>query len=156
MKLKRTLVFLPALALVALMIAPGLACELQTELWAGRDSNPVGIVTVDIVGNNLHVTYRTTGDWYLVETNLAVTNAFEDIPQTKTGNPKIGHFPYKTDHDPMVTEFTYSVPLGSGTHYIAAHAVVYCASDGVYETAWGQGPTHQPFPGNSWALYFTY
>jgi len=157
MQLKRILIFLPALALIAIMITPGLACELQTELWAGRDHNPVGTVTVDIVGDHLHITYRTTGCWYLAETNLAVTNSFEDIPQTNKCNPKVGQFPYKTDHDPMVTEFTYEVPLGSGTHYIAAHAVVYCdCGEGFSETAWGQGPTHQEFPGNSWALYFTY
>lgn len=156
MQLRKIVMCLPAFALIAIMITPGLACELQTELWAGRDSNPVGNVTVYESGSTLYVRYTTTGGWYLAETNLEVASSFEDIPQTKTGNPKIGKFTYKTDHDPMVTEFTYEVPRGSGMLYIAAHAVVYCGCTCVYETAWGQGPTHQPFPGNSWAIYFTY
>ena len=100
---------------------------------------------------------KTFTSWYLVETNLEVASSLEDIPQTGSGNPKIGKFTYKTEHDPMVTEFTYVVPRGSGMLYIAAHAVVFHdVGEGYCETAWGQGPTHQQFPGRSWALYFTY
>ncbi len=154
MKLKRIMVCSLAVALLALMIMPGQACELYTDLWAGSDHTDVGDIEVYRNGN-LWITFATTDGWYLVETHLVVATSFEDIPQTKSGNPKIGHFPYAAVHDPGVTEYTYVLPFIDGELYIAAHAVV--AKDGVgQETAWGQGPTHQEFPGNSWALYFTF
>jgi hypothetical protein len=156
MKTKKLMICLAALALMALMIMPGYACELQTELWAGRDEMPVGYVTLDEYGSTIYITYTTTGGWYLVETHLAVAGSFEDIPQTKSGNPKIGHFPYATDHGSGVTQYTYAIPYSGGEIYIAAHAVVGCDCGGDYETAWGEGPTHHYFPGNSWAMYFTY
>lgn len=92
-------------------------------LWAGQNID-VGTVTVLKDGNDLTVIYNTTGDWVLTETHLAVADLLEEIPQTKTGNPKPGKFPYSEEHDPAVTTYTYKVPLADldALLYIAAHA----------------------------------
>jgi len=96
------------------------------------------------------------------ETHLAVATSLDDIPQTKSGNPKIGKFPYKADHPEGTVTYTYTIDLDDygllnngeyhGTLIFAAHAVVSHPSLGE-ETAWAD--TGQSFPGNSWALYFT-
>ena len=113
----------------------------------------------------LYVAYvMKWGDYKLVETHVAVDKyegelviSETSIPQTKKGNPKVGKFPYKMDHNPTVTEYTYRIPLdahwGVGdTLVIAAHAVVLI--DGcLEETAWAncEGPTNFFFPGANWA-----
>ena len=130
--------------------------ELVTGLVVGRKEMPVGNITVWDNGTSLYVKYETTGCWHLVETHLAVATSLEEIPQTKKGNPIPGHFPYSNYHDPMVQEYTYEVDLDDDELYIAAHAVVYCDCGCYYETAWGEGPTSDYFPGRSWAMYFTY
>ena len=85
-------------------------------LFAGQTIE-VGTVTVEEVGPNLEVTYDVTGGWLLSETHLHVADgdscdtALAGIPQNRSGNPKVGHFEYSGDHDPMVTSFTYQIPL---------------------------------------------
>ena len=137
------------------------------NLWAGQNID-VGTVSVWNDAENLYVKYETTDDWYLTETHLHVATALGDIPQTKTGNPIPGHFDYPMEYDPPVQENTNVINLEDcgfevgDELYIAAHAVVqkviteapYYASTVVQEeTAWGAGDN---FPGNNWAMYFTY
>jgi len=133
--------------------------------WWWENKMKVGEVWIWNDGDYLYVKYITTyfGDWELTETHLAVAEYFADIPQTKSGNPKVGNFPYKMMHDPPVTEYTYMIPLtwAPGTIlYIAAHAIVQKPMGcGVYqeETAWADcGGPNAYFQGNNWATYFTY
>jgi hypothetical protein len=127
-------------------------------LYAGKDIN-VGGVRIWNDADNLYVMYSTLGTgWEITETHLAVNTSIADIPQTKTGNPKVGHFPYQMTHDPPVERYTYTIPLewAAGTKlYIAAHAVVQNGCQ--EETAWAdcEGPT-AVFPGRNWATYVTY
>jgi len=119
-----------------------------STLYAGQTID-VGTVTVEEIGGNLVVTYDVVGGWLISETHLHVADgdsckaAFSDIPQTKTGNPMVGHFEYKGEHDPTVTSVTYEIPLNGleGEFLaIAAHAVVKLPlGDDQYqeETAWG-------------------
>ncbi len=135
--------------------------------WWWMNKMLVGWVHVWNDCDYLYVEYITEGGWELTETHVAVATSFEDIPQTKKGNPKVGHFPYKMTHDPPVTLYTYEIELEwtAGTKlYIAAHAVVqkligYDNCDPIYqeETAWANcGGPDAYFPGNNWATYFTY
>ena len=149
------------------------ACWYESEMYAGNAKNheECGTVTID----HSHSAYRyftvhfeTSGDWEMTETNLAVANSYEDLPQTKSGNPKIGNFPYSGDHDPAVTYVKYTIDMEDylgktyiegrgwryvGTYYFAAHAVVYNTEEDREETSWAN--TGDSFTGNSWALYFT-
>ncbi|MFD2565392.1 hypothetical protein [Aquimarina rubra] len=161
------------------------------DLMAGQH-HLAGTVEVTADETNLYVTYKTncsqedetesrlntstnTGSWTLKATHLYVGNC-EDLPTTKKGNPKIGKFPYKTEHGDGVSEFTYTIPLADiGTCFcLAAHAEVDCgdcededndddtddedtkttkSDNDDYcgeETAWAAG---NDFPGNSWAMF---
>jgi hypothetical protein len=133
----------------------------MVNLYAGQALN-IGTVTTCTDGNNLYVKYTTNGDWVLTETHLAVATSISSIPQTQTGNPKVGRFPYQATHA-SVNEYTYVIDLeqanySEGTQlYIAAHADVLLSDEQGYvaceETAWGDG---DGFSGESWATYFTY
>jgi len=121
---------------------------LSVNLIAGQNEN-IGEVKVANDGEYLYVEFVTDDPWVLVETHVAVYKNFSEIPQTKSGNPKVGQFAYDIDS---------LIPLDCSwdTLYIAAHAVVEKIVGGVTvqtETAWGEGPE---FPGKSWAMYFTY
>ena len=136
---------------------PNLPFFKPRELVAGQNI-VVGTVTVSNDAENLYVIYKTDDEWKITETHLAVADSLEGIPQTKKGNPIPGKFPYSSNHDPAVTECTYTIPLENlGAELcIAAHAKVEKQIDGVIiqeETAWGYG---DDFDGANWATYFNY
>ena len=135
----------------------------MTPLIAGQNI-VVGVVIVTNDAQFVYVEYTTWEPWVLVETHVAVADSLEGIPQTKTGNPKVGQFAYTIDS--WVDRSSWS----DGTIlYIAAHAEVWKLNESceVYqegtlgencevvqeETAWGKG---HPFPGNNWAMYFNH
>jgi|GEM_PF-1497108 len=148
--------------------SPGL-CDVITDLIAGQHTD-VGevIVTHDLL--NIYVTYVISEPgWCITETHMHVAAEASGIPQTKKGNPKVGHFEYSGQHD-CITEYTYTVPIqwNAGVEVVvAAHAVVKndnssgtkaskgkpISNEPSHETAWGAGV---PFPGNNWAMYFYY
>ncbi len=98
---------------------------ISRKLMAGQH-HEAGVVEVDRNGNELTVTYRTTGDWVLTELHLSVQNTLNQIPQNKSKNPQIGHFKHKHSFDSGVTVHTITVNVAgmSDPIYIAAHAVV--------------------------------
>lgn len=160
-------VLLPILALV---LAVGLALPAAahteddpfvTDLIAGQHED-VGDVKVWNDGTNLYVQYETTGGWVLKETHLAVAEELNGIPQTKKGNPIPGKFPYSTQHDPLVTMYTYEIELGDwepGTELcIATHAAVSLQDHSKKETAWGGGCEEgmRFVERGNWATYFEY
>ncbi|OAD90127.1 hypothetical protein A7A78_07875 [Aequorivita soesokkakensis] len=130
---------------------PGAEICTQVDLMAGQHYDS-GNVEVAIDGENLLVTYTMEGDWVLNATHLFVGECSER-PANKSGNPKIGHFPYAATHAQGTTSYTYSIPIASLPNClcIAAHAEVSGPSGN--ETAWGAG---LPYGGNSWAMYFEY
>ncbi|HBE42272.1 MAG TPA: hypothetical protein DDW27_13895, partial [Bacteroidales bacterium] len=109
--------------------------QFTTKLMAGQHIE-AGQVNVWVQDGTLMVKYIANSDWLISETHLAVENDADLIPHTNTGNPKIGNFKYNRDHDPMVSEVLYEVPLANlgPTVYIAAHAVVWqLHCDGIRE-----------------------
>ena len=159
-----------AVGIVGIMLCSGMnsvsACYVNTPLLASNEEIEIGEVEVKHFSkydDKMYIIYNITeSGWQINETNLAVATSFDDIPQTKSGNPKIGKFPYKADHPGGVTTYTYTIDLDDygllnngeyhGTLVFAAHAVVYNPSISE-ETAWAD--TGLNFPGGSWALYFT-
>ena len=140
------------------------ADPVKKDMWAGRDIK-VGSVWLWNDADNIYVQYNTEECWQLTETHLDVAKTFVDIPKTRSGNPKVGHFAQPDgirtgmEHDPAVHTYTYEVPLDglSGWIVIAAHAVVVNC-DGREETAWGGcNPFHPPdYRGGNWAHYTRY
>lgn len=141
-----------------------------TTLYAGQTIN-AGSVRVSNDETNLYVEFTTANGWRLSETHLAIATTLAGIPQTKSGNPKVGNFPYKRTYSPTVTSDVYVFALdqlalslgldrftcGVSSLVIAAHAVVVQLDGGgnviAQETGWGSGPG---FPGANWAMYFNY
>lgn len=134
-------------------------------LYAGQNI-PVGTVTVEILDDEggeaqtLRVTIATDNGWRMSETHVATAESLERLPQTGSGNPKVGHFDFSGEHDGL-TEVVYDIAMDAlvwGTDdrlYLAVHAVVFLEEEtGIWEeTAWAEGGD---FPGSSWATYFTY
>jgi hypothetical protein len=100
----------------------------------------VGTVTVWNDESALYVNFKTSGDWVLIRTDLAVATTLDSIPQFEDGCPAPFFFPYQMYHDSL-TEFTYAISLNGwdvGTElYISTHSFVY--SDGYLLEAWGYG-----------------
>ena len=147
-------------SLLTVNVSASVYCGTSTTvtLWAGQNMD-AGTVEIGNDGTNLYVTFSTTGNWLIAETHVHVATSMEDIPQ-RNGNPIPGQFDYKTNHDPAVNTFTYTIPLiwDAGTDLvIAAHAALILVDDNGNviggETGWGDGPD---FPGRNWATYIEY
>jgi hypothetical protein len=134
------------------------------ELLAGQ-TIPAGTVTIANDANNLYVTFSTAGTgWFISETHLHVADSLASIPQTKTGNPKIGNFDYQSSHNPYVTEYTYTIAKSRWITdafknvTVAAHAVVVKLDEAgnviASETGWGKGDQFNIK--GSWAMYVSY
>ena len=160
--------------ILVLVLALGLALpaaahtegEPQYNVLLAGQTIPVGNVTVWNDGTHLYVTYNITdADWVINATHMHVSDeCVEGFPQTRTGNPKVGHFDYSTDHGPGMTTYTYTISLDGllGTDLcIAAQAEVFnpteidpITGEPWEETAWGDG-TRFVVRGN-WAMHFEY
>ena len=131
-------------------------------LYAGQHID-VGGVTVANDDLELCIQIETTGGWVMAETHVAIARALEDIPQTGSGNPQIGHFALSAEHDPGVTQFDHCIFMDEyryvpgETLFVAVHAVVILLGENgeplQEETAWADG---LEFPGRSWATCFSY
>jgi len=118
-------------------------------------------VEVDAAGENLLVTYEMAGGWQLLEAHLWAGLDLVSMPQSKTGNPKIGNFPYNSGDIAGTDSHTFTVPLtafGSVepcdvTGLLAAHAAVRKANaDGTYQTETGWLEGTQIAAKGSWAM----
>jgi hypothetical protein len=161
--------------ILVLIIAMGVWTSESQAAWgyrlvAGQDEI-VGNVFVwtDIEKDELYVLFAVKYDlgYCLKETQLHVADTWEEIPQTGSGNPKVGQFEYKAEHD-CIRDFLYTIPLSKGPWVVddeitlAMHAVVDNWRDPDWEeTAWGAvcGNIDDPnvqFPGGSWAVFAPY
>jgi hypothetical protein len=121
-----------------------------TQLIAGQHYT-AGSVTIDVVGDNLIVTYTTNGDWTIGTTHLSIGVCDDDwVPTTGSGNPQIGQFEFTDPFSEGPNEVVYVIPITDiGDNYcFAAHAEVDGPTGG--ETAWAEG---SDFSGNSWAMF---
>ena len=146
-----------SIVVILLISGMGGASAVYSDLLAGQHT-PVGDVHVRRIGEILQVTFTTDGKWTIVETHLAVAKSLAEIPQTKSGNPKIGHFHrfsgFPAEITPTEVIYRYNLNGQRGVFYFAAHAEVSHPDLGKEtETAWAN--TGQSFDGSSWALYFT-
>jgi hypothetical protein len=131
----------------------------SVSLCAGQNT-VAGTVEVWNDGDNLYVQYNTSGDWKLAVTHLAVACGEIYIPQNKKGNPKIGHFPYSTYHNPFVAFYTYVIPLdgddlsacseAGDMVFIAAHSEVVQPIDECTETVWQIGDVEVENESTGW------
>lgn len=137
--------------------------ESCVTLFAGQTID-AGTVCAAVEGDDLVITYTTENGWELTAAHLWVGDDMADMPQTATGNPKIGNFPYNSGDITGATTCSFNVPLASLnsecvcdlSYFVAAHAALRkLDGDGGYETqtGWADGP--QITEGGSWATYTT-
>lgn len=120
----------------------------------------VGRVSVYNDDASLYIEINTTGTWVMTESHVAVAPTLDGIPQTGSGNPKVGQFALSAVHNPPVSSYVYTVSVTgydpTQPLYIAVHAIVQRIEGGnvvQQETAWADG---EDFPGANWATYITY
>jgi|GEM_PF-1239536 len=134
---------------------PDCISETETPMLAAQTIN-VGSVLVWNDDNNVYVSYILTNGNLLRRTHLYV-GACNSIPVNNAGNPRIGLYPYSTDHGTAgVAVYTYTIPrsnLPTTELCISSHAEVITVSNG-NQTGWGQGV--QINDGGSWAMKFGY
>ena len=141
--------------------------EAYHTLYGGQTIE-VGTVTVGTTGENsgsIYVRFNTNPGWYIKETHVFIALAGSEIPVNKTGNPRIGHFPYSTEYEysDYETEVYYpTINYVDGEAFvIATHAVVYKEDGGWQEeTAWGYNDldvsTNTKFSGKRWGWFQSY
>jgi hypothetical protein len=127
-----------------------------------------GSVCVKVEDGVLKVTYTTTGGWELTEAHLWIGNQITDLPQTKTGNPIPGKFPFNSGDITGLTSYTFAIPLGNPfitfscpgpdiTYYMAAHAAVRKSNgDGTYQTETGWSDGSPITSKGNWATFSTF
>lgn len=122
-----------------------------TPLMAGQNY-VAGTVIVSYDANNLYISYYMNNGWSLSQTHVAVATSLADIPQTGSGNPKVGNFGIAESFSTGADSAFYTIPrssLGTLNLFIATHAVVQ-QTDGSRETGWAG--TYD-FDGKNWATY---
>lgn len=110
-----------------------------------------GTLSIDLIENDIVLTYKTNDDWVISETHMSIGDCDElTFPTTGAGNPKIGKFEHSSSHSDNVSEVVYYISKDalSENYCFAAHAVVENVNGS--ETAWANGID---FGGNSWAMY---
>ncbi|HLG36434.1 MAG TPA: hypothetical protein VI757_16265 [Bacteroidia bacterium] len=139
------------------------------QLTAGQTIN-VGSVCFDDVNTDnvsgddaLQVCYTTTGCWKIDEIHFWIGTSLTTMPQTRTGNPIPGQFPYAYSFSGGVTTYCFTIPFSvlgwscpntvSGKYLIAAHAAVRDTCTNQTQTGWGAG--ERIVTKGNWATYFS-
>jgi len=142
---------------------------LCTPLIAGQhiDAGTVCVAIDD--GDHLTVTYATTGGWEIVEAHLWVGTDLADMPQTRTGNPRVGLFPHATGDIAGATSYSFTIDLAAfgirqadcpevtpALLYVAAHAALQRpTANGGFQTETGWGFGERFVQRGNWGTYFT-
>jgi hypothetical protein len=107
---------IPRLLFVSLLIVtiqPAVSAEGEWELLAGRGGFAAGSVTLveDSVEGAVSVTVTGTADldagtvWLIKKAQLYL--GVEPVPTARSGNPRMGRFPFKKAHGTPVTDSTF-------------------------------------------------
>lgn len=168
MKVKALFLFL--VMLLALAFPVGATQESKGEcsivtvpLRCGRETATVGSVSAWFEDGSLLAKYETTGNWYLTEIHLIAVKDLKDVPVTPNdnSNPRIGHFPVKTQLENPVQEYFAELSGDEtweegDTLYVLAKASLVRIEDGETvpgsdEGAWGG---EEEFDSQRFAYYF--
>jgi hypothetical protein len=129
---------------------------LVTDLLAGQ-SIDAGNVTIYNTADSLYIFVETSGNWRLTSTKIYV-GTLAGMPQTSTGNPKVGQFPYKKNFNPSSTTSLTAISLANlpACYIVAVHVDLQEVVNGTIvqtQTGWANG---SPMPGANWAMYANY
>ena len=127
-------------------------------LYAARTAE-IGQVVLRVEESGLVLSYSTSGDRPMREVHAWVGRELSEMPQTRTGNPKVGRFPYKAEDLDTVNDYAFPLSgiaqepqeLCGATLYAAAHAAVEAEDED--ESAWAGG--ERLVERGNWATYFS-
>lgn len=127
-----------------------------TDLLAGQNMD-AGNVTIYNTQDSLYIFVETSGNWRLTSTKIYV-GTLAGMPQTSTGNPKVGQFPYKKNFSPSATSSLTVISLSGlpACYIVAVHVDLQQVVNGTIvqtQTGWANG---SPMPGSNWAMYANY
>jgi hypothetical protein len=132
-----------------LIMESALEC-VNVDLMAGQNYD-AGDFTITLNDGDYIIRYETMNGWELDAVHLYIGDC-DEIPISKSGNPKIGKFTIKETFADGTTVFEYVLEDDIAfCGCIAAHAEV--SKDGQNETAWAQGMS---FAGKSWAMFLQF
>lgn len=133
-------------------------------IYAGNESIHVGDMYVWNDVDYIYVKFMMIDGWKTTEYQVHVAATVDQVPGYPTPIP--GHFTYKRDYDPAITQDTYQIPRVNEPHWtfvcdqtiaIVAHLVVehdnYQGGGYQEETAFGGD---NPGPGPRWWWYMQY
>lgn len=159
---KLTFLLVIVALLTALSPAAVSAYTISATLYAGQTAI-AGYVKIWNDADNLYVDIWMRGGagWCLNESHVHVATSLDDVPRTKSGSPKPGHFDYKATHD-CVNGFTHTISLEDGWYgeelIVVVHAVV-TGPDGQEETSWAVrcgNLDDVQFRGPGWSAYLVF
>jgi hypothetical protein len=155
----------PELKSVSVQDASNSGTVATVTLLAGQTTNVGSLILNEIdtnadgINDAVSATYTLTGGWQLNEIHFWIGSSLLAMPQTKTGNPQVGQFPYSPADASGKSSYTITIPFSSinytscqASYVIAAHASVHLGTR--TETAWAAG-TQMNVKG-SWATYFNF
>jgi hypothetical protein len=134
---------------------------MTVDLIAGQEMD-AGDVSATISGSDLCIEFAVADGWELVETHLWVGDYLSGMPQTRKGNPQVGHFPYASGDITGETTWTACIPLvelGDDpcdlNLVIAAHAAVRLPlGNDEYQTETGWADGDRMVNRGNWATYY--
>jgi hypothetical protein len=133
----------------------------QVTLWA-RGTHDVGLVSVTNSENHISLEITAGENWFFARSQVAVARIPRDLPQTRCGNPRVGHFDLKTRHKPVVSEYVYEFDCAEDDFQpgdvvvFAVHAVLWRFADGHRVQRASAWAGRHDFPGRSRATFFYY
>ncbi|HSM05878.1 MAG TPA: hypothetical protein VK858_14770, partial [Longimicrobiales bacterium] len=134
------------------------ACSpvLTVPLLADGGAFEVGSVRVANDEADVYVTFETTDGWEITTSHLFVGDEGDRLPVTGGGTPRVGRFPWASNHVEGTTSYTYAVSRAdfdaADLLTVAAHADVRRGDQ--MEGAWADG---DPIGSDrSWATAFSY
>lgn len=136
-------------------------------LYAGQTINAGTVSYTDVDTNAdglkdaLRVSYSTSNGWQLTEVQFFVGSSLSDMPVTKSGNPQVGLFPYKSNNIAGQTSYSFTIPFttlgftcpGPTKYFVAAHASLRkLVAPGSYQTETGWGDGQRLVERGNWAM----
>ena len=139
------------------------------KLYAGKDilAGTVSYEDIDTDGDRmddaLRVTYKTIDGWQIMEAHLFVGASLQEMPVTRSGNPQVGQFPYKSGTLPGVEVYQFTIPFAklgfkcpnpnAGVYNVAAHASLRKSADKGFQTESGWGDGQRLVKCGNWAMF---
>ena len=133
------------------------------NIWAGSVRYDNIDTDGDGVNDALRVTFSTIDGWQIMEAHLFVGTSLQQMPVTRSGNPQVGQFPFKSGALPAPEAYQFTIPFvklgfqcpnpNGSVQVVAAHASLRRSSGAGWQTETGWGEGQRLVERGSWAMF---